>query len=116
MAEVLTSAISSSDVQYSLINLIQTFSAPNSLVPSSVLHPSLHTSGSSTPPIILLYNALVTSHRVVFLGHGQAAGKVADLVLAACALASGCGTVLGGFEERCFPYTNLSNLDNLENV
>lgn len=23
---------------------------------------------------------------------------------------------MGGFEERCFPYTNLSNLDNLENV
>ncbi|GAA6018539.1 hypothetical protein JCM11491_006439 [Sporobolomyces phaffii] len=101
---------------YSLINLIQTFSAPNSLVPSSTLHPALHTSGASTPPIILLFNALVTSHRVVFLGHGQAAGKVADLVLAACALASGCGAILGGFEERCFPYTNLSNLDNLENV
>ncbi|GAA5910867.1 AFI1/MesA family protein [Sporobolomyces salmoneus] len=101
---------------YSLINLIQTFSAPNSLVPSSILHPSLHTSGASTPPIILLFNALVTGHRVVFLGHGQAAGKVADLVLAACALASGCGTVLRGFEGRCFPYTNLSNLDNLENV
>jgi hypothetical protein len=102
--------------QYSLINLIQTFSASNSLVPSSTLHPALHTSGSSTPPIILLFNALVTQHRVVFLGHGQAAGKVADLVLAACALASGCGAILGGFEERCFPYTNLSNLDNLENV
>ncbi|GAA5928125.1 AFI1/MesA family protein [Sporobolomyces koalae] len=101
---------------YSLINLIQTFSAPNSLVPSPVLHPALHSSGHQTHPIILLFNALVTGHRVVFLGHGLPAGKVADMVLAACALASGCGTVLAGFEERCFPYTNLSNLDNLENV
>ncbi|GAA5824786.1 hypothetical protein JCM10212_004929 [Sporobolomyces blumeae] len=102
--------------EYSLIHLIQTFSGPSSLVPSSTMHPALHTSGHATPPIIVLFNALVTNHRVVFLGHGQPAGKVAELVLAACALASGSGAVLEGFEERAFPYTNLSNLDNLEKV
>ncbi|GAA5958013.1 hypothetical protein JCM21900_004745 [Sporobolomyces salmonicolor] len=100
---------------YSLIKLIQTFSSPNSLSPSP-LHAHLHTSGAQTPPIIVLFNALLTGHRVVFLGHGQPAGHVAELVLAACALASGCGAVMGGFEERAFPYTNLSNLDNLQEV
>lgn len=65
----------------------------------------------------MLFNALLTNQRVVFLGHGQPAARVAELVLAACALVSGCGSVLqGGIEERAFPYTNLSNLDNLENV
>ncbi|GAA5868799.1 hypothetical protein JCM1840_005123 [Sporobolomyces johnsonii] len=100
---------------YSLIKLIQTFSSPTSLSPSP-LHAHLHTSGAQTPPIIVLFNALLTGHRVVFLGHGQPAGHVAELVLAACALASGCGAVMGGFEERAFPYTNLSNLDNLQGV
>ncbi|SCV67839.1 BQ2448_5450 [Microbotryum intermedium] len=100
---------------YSLIKLIQAFSSPTSLAPGP-LHPHLHTSGSATPPIIVLFNALITNKRVVFLGHGHAANLVANLVLAACALASGCGAVLGGFVERAFPYTNLTNLDNLENV
>ena len=105
--------------QYSLINLIQTFSpsaaAPQSTV-SGPLHPHLHTSGLSTHPIILLLNAILTHKRVVFLGHQQAAGKVAELVLAACALGTGCGAVLGGVVQRAFPYTNLSNLDNLQEV
>ncbi|GAA5968749.1 hypothetical protein JCM11641_000720 [Rhodosporidiobolus odoratus] len=101
--------------EYSLINLISTFSTPSSLVPSP-LFPHLHTSGPSTPPIILLFNALLTGQRVVFLGHGQPAGKVAELVLAAVALVTGCGSVLQGIQERAFPYTNLANLDNLQNV
>lgn len=100
---------------YSLINLLQTFSSANALVPGP-LHAHLHTNGLQTHPILVLFNALVTNKRVVFLGHGQAANKVVNHVLAACALASGCGTVLKGFTERAFPYTNLSNLDNLESV
>ncbi|BGP15794.1 hypothetical protein JCM10213v2_003783 [Rhodosporidiobolus nylandii] len=101
-------------IPYSLITLAQTFAhAPPFPGP---FHPHLHTSGAATPPLILLFNALVTGQRVVFLGHGQPAGKVAELVLAACALVSGCGSVLPGVEERAFPYTNLTNLDNLENV
>ncbi|ORY92415.1 docking domain of Afi1 for Arf3 in vesicle trafficking-domain-containing protein [Leucosporidium creatinivorum] len=104
---------------YSLIKLIQTFSpsASSSTPPTTgPLHPHLHTNGPHTHPIILLFNALVTGKRVVFLGHGQPAGQVANLVLAACALGSGCGSVLQGFKERAFPYTNLSNLDNLQLV
>ncbi|BGP24301.1 hypothetical protein JCM10295v2_003211 [Rhodotorula toruloides] len=100
---------------YSLIKLVQTFSGPTSLAPGPIL-PQLHTSGSNTPAVIVLLNAILTGHRVVFLGHQQPAGRVAELVLAACALASGSGAVLQGFEERAFPYTNLSNLDNLQNV
>ncbi|KAK4053372.1 hypothetical protein OIV83_001536 [Microbotryomycetes sp. JL201] len=100
--------------EYSLVKLIQTFSAPNS-VASGPQHPHLHTSGPTTAPIIILLNALLTDKRVVFLGHQHAAGHVANLVLAACAMASG-GGLLPGIVRRAFPYTNLSNLDNLQQV
>ncbi|BGP39727.1 hypothetical protein JCM10450v2_003696 [Rhodotorula kratochvilovae] len=101
---------------YSLIKLVQTFSSPSALSPSP-FHPHLHTSGhTTTPALIVLFNALLAGHRVVFLGHQQPAGRVAELVLAACALVSGSGAVLPGVEARAFPYTNLANLDNLERV
>jgi hypothetical protein len=58
-------------------------------------------------------NALLTQKRIIFLGHGQPAGHVANLVLAACALT---GQVLRGFTERAFPYSNLAGLDMLEEV
>ncbi|TIA89440.1 hypothetical protein E3P99_02080 [Wallemia hederae] len=95
---------------YSIINLIQTFSAHP--VPSAPMHPHLHTSGASTHPIILLFNALITQKRVVFLGYGKPASLVTNFVLAACALVSGGGGVLRGFIERAFPYTCLKDLDN----
>ncbi|KAN0065157.1 hypothetical protein ACQY0O_001654 [Thecaphora frezii] len=101
--------------EYSLIKLIQTFSGPQS-TPHGPLHPHLHSNGSMTHPIILLFNALITQKRVVFLGHGQPANLVASYVLAACALGSGCGAVFRGFASRAFPYTNLMNLDELEKV
>ncbi|EPQ26928.1 uncharacterized protein PFL1_05563 [Pseudozyma flocculosa PF-1] len=101
--------------EYSLIKLIQTFSGPQS-TPLGPLHPHLHSNGHMTHPIILLFNALVTQKRVVFLGHGQPANLVASYVLAACALGSGCGAVFRGFASRAFPYTNLMNLDELETV
>lgn len=101
--------------EYSLIRLIQTFSGPQS-TPTGPLHAHLHTNGPSTHPIIVLFNALVTQKRVIFLGYGQPANQVASFVLAACALGSGCGAVLQGFAARAFPYTNLLNLDDLEKV
>uniref|UniRef100_V5EJP1 UDENN domain-containing protein n=1 Tax=Kalmanozyma brasiliensis (strain GHG001) TaxID=1365824 RepID=V5EJP1_KALBG len=101
--------------EYSLIRLIQTFSGPQS-TPTGPTHPHLHTNGPSTHPIIVLFNALVTQKRVIFLGYGQPANLVASFVLAACALGSGCGVVLQGFAARAFPYTNLLNLDDLEKV
>ncbi|KAK4048369.1 hypothetical protein OIO90_005839 [Microbotryomycetes sp. JL221] len=91
-----------------------TFSAPDAVV-SGPQHVHLHSNGVATAPIMVLFNALLTHKRVVFLGHQHAAGHVANLVLSACAMASG-GGLLPGFASRTFPYTNLSNLDNLEQV
>ncbi|GAA5830718.1 hypothetical protein JCM11251_001053 [Rhodosporidiobolus azoricus] len=102
--------------EYSLITLTQLFTPSSSHSFPPPYHPSLHTLGASTPPLILLFNAMLTGQRVVFLGHQQPAGRVAEMVLAACALVSGCGSVLHGVEKRAFPYTNLANLDNLQNV
>ncbi|KAJ1600348.1 hypothetical protein NDA14_006775 [Ustilago hordei] len=101
--------------EYSLIKLIQTFSGPQS-TPTGPIHPHLHTNGPLTHPIIVLFNALVTQKRVIFLGYGQPANLVSSYVLGACALGSGCGVVLQGFAARAFPYTNLLNLDDLEKV
>jgi hypothetical protein len=76
-------------------------------------HPQLHTAGAFTHPIILLLNALLTQKRIIFLGHGQPAGHVANFVLSACALTA---PVLRGFAERAFPYSNLAGLEMLEEV
>lgn len=102
-------------LQYSLIQLIQTFSSASVTV-SGPLHPHLHTNGTLTHPIIILFNALVTGKRIIFLGHNRPAGQVSSYVLSACALGSGCGVVLRGFIERAFPYANLTNRDEWESV
>ncbi|KAF9566805.1 spindle pole body interacting protein [Agrocybe pediades] len=99
---------------YSLITLIKVFSK-NALVAGPV-HPHLHTNGPQTHPIIVLFNALVTGKRIIFLGHKRPAGEVSTFVLSACALGSGCGAVLRGFIERAFPYANLKNKDEWEAV
>ena len=64
----------------------------------------------------MLFNALVTGKRIIFLGHKRPAGEVSSFVLSACALGSGCGAVLRGFIERAFPYANLNNRDEWEAV
>ncbi|KAL0575799.1 hypothetical protein V5O48_006177 [Marasmius crinis-equi] len=99
---------------YSLITLVKVFSSPQLV--SGPQHPHLHTSGPQTHPIIILFNALVTGKRIIFLGHKRPAGEVSTFVLAACALGSGCGAVLRGFVERAFPYANLNNRDEWESV
>ncbi|KAJ7502504.1 stabilization of polarity axis-domain-containing protein [Mycena galericulata] len=99
---------------YSLITLIKAFST-QALV-TGPLHPHLHTNGPQTHPIIILFNALVTGKRIIFLGHKKPAGEVSSFVLSACALGSGCGAVLRGFIERSFPYANLNNRDEWEAV
>ncbi|KAH8925416.1 spindle pole body interacting protein [Atractiella rhizophila] len=100
---------------YFLIKLIQTFA--NSPPPAApMLHPHLHSSGRDTHPIVLLFNAIITEKRVIFLGHQTSSGQVANMVHAACALGSGCGTVLKGVTGRSFPYANLESLSYLKNV
>lgn len=100
---------------YSLIQLIQTFSSPSTSI-SGPQHPHLHTSGNQTHPIIILFNALVTEKRIIFLGHHRPAGQVSSYVLSACALGSGCGTILRGFIRRAFPYANLMNREEWESI
>ncbi len=98
--------------QYSLITLIKVFGA----TVNGPLHPHLHTNGPQTHPIIVLFNALITGKRIIFLGHKRPAGEVSSFVLSACALASGCGAILRGFIERAFPYANLNNREEWESV
>ncbi|OCF42058.1 hypothetical protein I317_04145 [Kwoniella heveanensis CBS 569] len=98
---------------YSIIELVQTFSHNAAPFPPP-FHPHLHTNGSLTHPIILILNAMLAHKRVMFLGHGLPANQVARMVLAACALGSGCGQVLRGATSSAFPYANLASLDILE--
>jgi hypothetical protein len=100
---------------FSLIKLIQTFSAPHQAQPQPfALHPHLTTTGAYTHPIVVLVNAMLTQKRVIFLGHNRPSGEVAEAVVAACALAS--GGVLRGFTKHAFPYTDLTKIDELLKV
>lgn len=99
--------------QYSIIELVNAFSQQMAPFPPP-FHPHLHTNGPLTHPVILIFNALIANKRVMFLGHGLPANQVARMVLAACALVSGCGQVLRGITESAFPYANLASLDILE--
>jgi hypothetical protein len=64
--------------------------------------------------MLLLFNAIVTYKRIIFLGHSLPAATVAGHVLAAAALGSGCGAIIPGVKERVSPYANLMSLDVLE--
>lgn len=108
MVSIATPLNADDSVQYSLTRLVNLFCKPTAAV-SGPLHPHLHTNGTLTHPLIVLFNALVTQKRIIFLGHGRPANHVARYVLAACAFGSGCGAVLRGFTHRAFPYTNLTN-------
>lgn len=100
---------------FSLIKLIQNFSDAHAKSPQPfALHPHLTTNGSTTHPIMVLVNGLLTQKRVIFLGHNMPSGEVAEAVLAACALAS--GGLLRGFTRHAFPYTDLTKIDDLLNV
>ncbi|KAI0366822.1 spindle pole body interacting protein [Pilatotrama ljubarskyi] len=99
----------------SVTMLCTTFS-PAITTMSGPLHPHLHTNGALTPPIIILFNALITGKRVIFLGHHKLAENVSNHVLAACALASGSGVVLRGFIKRAFPYATLINREEWESI
>jgi stabilization of polarity axis protein len=100
---------------FSLVKLISTFSTPHSTAPQAFpVHPHLTTSGPYTHPIVVLVNALLTQKRIIFLGHNQPSGSVAEAVLASCALVS--GGLLRGFSRHSFPYTDLTKIDDLLKV
>ncbi|KAI9067011.1 spindle pole body interacting protein [Trametes sanguinea] len=99
----------------SLTMLCTTFS-PAITTMTGPLHPHLHTNGALTPPVIVLFNALITGKRIIFLGHHKLAENVSNHVLAACALGSGCGVVLRGFIKRAFPYATLINREEWETI
>ena len=100
---------------FSLLKLIQTFSAPHAASSQPfMIHPHLTTGGAYTHPIIVLVNAMLTQKRVIFLGHNRPSGEVAEAVLAACALVS--GGILRGFTRHAFPYTDLTKIDDLLKV
>lgn len=127
--------------EYSLINLFRTFGWPVAAASSTTaalatsagaqhvpsegagggtrqpvlgpIHPHLHTNGAATHPLIILFNAIHTNKRVLFLGHGYAARHVKSHVLSAMMLASGCGAVFEGLVAKTFPYINLNHLELL---
>ncbi|QRV88954.1 polarity axis stabilization protein [Ceratobasidium sp. AG-Ba] len=97
---------------FSLIKLINTFSNNPVIGPVT---PHLHPQGAQTHPLVVLFNALVTQQRIIFLGQRCAAGDVANFVLAACAFGAGC-SVLRGFTERAFPFVGLFHTRVLETL
>ncbi|KAI1786728.1 mesa protein [Ganoderma leucocontextum] len=99
----------------SLTLLCATFS-PTITTMTGPLHPHLHTNGALTPPVIVLFNALITGKRIIFLGHHKLAENVSNHVLAACVLGSGSGVVLRGFIKRAFPYATLINREQWESI
>ena len=68
--------------------------------------PLLDTFGEQT---MLIYNAILTKRRVLFIGHGLESWTVCRLVLAVVTLMR----PLRGLLDRCFPYAHLTNLDFL---
>ena len=81
-----------------------------------LMHPHLHSNGVYTHPVTLLFNALITHKRVLFVAYHSPATVVVEHVLAACALVSGCGAVLRGFVASCMPYVTLASLDTLRSM
>ncbi|OBZ67772.1 Protein mesA [Grifola frondosa] len=99
----------------SVYGLVKLFSQSTTTM-TGPLHPHLHSNGTLTPYLVVLFNALITGKRIIFLGHHMPAQEVSAHVLAACMLGSGCGVVLRGFTKRAFPYATLINREEWENV
>lgn len=62
------------------------------------------------PAVMMIYNAILSEKRVLFLGFGCSAGEVCNYVLAASSMMC---PPLTGLIGRVFPYTNLCYLDFL---
>lgn len=101
--------------EYSLSQLLTTFGHARH-APQGPMHPHLHSNGAYTHPLTVLFNALLSCKRVLFIGRHAPARIVVDQVLAACALASGCGAVLRGWISRAVPYATLRDVDTLRSM
>eukprot|EP01117_Protostelium_nocturnum_P005316 TRINITY_DN1935_c0_g1_i3.p1 TRINITY_DN1935_c0_g1~~TRINITY_DN1935_c0_g1_i3.p1 ORF type:complete len:590 (+),score=185.84 TRINITY_DN1935_c0_g1_i3:58-1827(+) len=60
--------------------------------------------------IMIIYNALLTQKRILYLGFDITSSDVCEYVLATCSMVC---PPLTGFIKRAFPYTNLTYLDFL---
>ena len=98
--------------EYSLTQLLTTFGHARHAL-QGPMHPHLHSNGAYTHPLTVLFNALLSCKRVLLIGRGVPAHVVVEQVLAACAFASGCGTVLRGWISRAVPYATLADVDAL---
>lgn len=99
--------------EYSLTLLISTFGHAKMV---GAHHAHLHSNGIYTPPLTILFNALVTHKRVLFVAYHAPAEVVVQHVLAACAFASGCGAVLRSFLSTAIPYATLANVETLQSM
>lgn len=76
--------------------------------------PYLHTNGAQTHPLIVILNAIITHKRVLFISQKQGSNLTARMILAACAMASGCGQVLRGITAHAYPTAGLWDMDTFE--
>lgn len=70
--------------------------------------------GLSTPPIIVLINAVLTGKRIIFLSYENSAGHIIDLILLTLKIVSGGGILTGLLENyNVFPMIDVSKIDLL---
>ncbi len=76
------------------------------------ISPELTPYGITTPPLLVLLNALILGKRIVFLGHGTSSSY--DMVQYSLSLYSIAKSgLLEGYRYSCFPYTDLSKIDEI---
>ncbi|ODV92849.1 hypothetical protein CANCADRAFT_93793 [Tortispora caseinolytica NRRL Y-17796] len=92
----------------SLASLNVSLSSPNCF-------PDVFTSGSSTHPLIIIINAILTEKRLLFVGVGLSSSDITETVLTAVLIASGYG-LAPGILERTFPYASLSRVSQLVEI
>lgn len=79
------------------------------------LHSELTIYGVTTPPIIILINALLTGKRVLVMSYTASAGDIINHVLLLIKLVTGGGIVLGFLTRyNVFPMVDMSKIDLLE--
>ncbi|CAN3372689.1 hypothetical protein DIURU_004821 [Diutina rugosa] len=91
-----------------LINILQ------AKLGSTYLHDELTIYGLSTPPIIILINALLTGKRVMLMSYENSSGFIIDHILLILKIITGGGILSGTFRYNLFPIVDVSKIDLLE--